>query len=93
MVGASVFSSDWYFLWSAVSFLQVKRAQPVGEHAPLTKTFAADVENVTPLLVFIQMAPEELGARELPLIANIVFGALRGKTTRAVRATFQASIG
>ena len=73
--------------------MQVKRAQPVGEHAPLTKTFAADVENVTPLLVFIQMAPEELGARELPLIANIVFGALRGKTTRAVRATFQASIG
>ena len=44
----SVFSSDWYFLWSAVSFLQVKRAQPVGEHAPLTKTFAADVEHVTP---------------------------------------------
>lgn len=43
----SVFSSDWYFFWSAVSFLQVKRAQPVGEHAPLTKTFAADVENVT----------------------------------------------
>ena len=41
----------------------------------------------------IQMAAEELGARELPLIANIVFGALRGETTRAVRATFQASIG
>ena len=56
----------------------------MGEHSPLTEPFAAEI--ITPMA-------EELGARELPLIANIVFGALRGGTTRAVGAAFQAAIG
>ena len=39
--------------------------------------------NISPLVADVFILAEELGARELPLIANIVFGALRGETTRA----------